>query len=93
MSINYKQAHSNNATLDTNAEDDDSCDTSDDHVAAHIKTRPLQPDQSVLDLTMRKRYRFLMLFLNSLVLVGPYFCYDNPGALEVQIEEIFQIKT
>jgi hypothetical protein len=42
---------------------------------------------------MRKRYRFIMLFLNSMCIVGPYWCYDNPGALEVQIEEIFDIKS
>jgi MFS family permease len=40
---------------------------------------------------MKKRYRWLMLFLLNLVVCGNYFCYDYPAYLEVQIEDQFDI--
>jgi hypothetical protein len=33
------------------------------------------------------RWRFLMLFFACCFLIGSYFCYDNPGVIEKQIEE------
>lgn len=35
-----------------------------------------------LDQTMKKKWRFPMLFLCAFMVVGPYFCYDFPGSLE-----------
>jgi fucose permease len=32
-----------------------------------------------------------MLFLCAFMVVGPYFCYDFPGALENQIKEKFKV--
>ena len=36
--------------------------------------------------TMKKRYRWLMLFFCCTFVVSNYFCYDNPASLEVQLE-------
>ena len=35
--------------------------------------------------------RWLMLFMACNFLIGSYYCYDNPGVLEQQIEDIFDI--
>jgi hypothetical protein len=45
----------------------------------------LQPEY--LDRTMKKSLRWVMLILCCLFVVGNYFCYDNPAALETYIEQ------
>jgi nitrate/nitrite transporter NarK len=42
---------------------------------------------------MKKKWRFPMLFLCAFMVVGPYFCYDFPGALENKIEIIFEVSS
>jgi hypothetical protein len=44
-----------------------------------------------LDRTMKKKYRWLMLFLLNIVMCGQYFCYDYPAYLEVQIERQYKV--
>ena len=44
-----------------------------------------------LNRSMKKRYRWLMLFLLNNVIVGNYFCYDYPAYLEVQIEDEYDV--
>lgn len=36
--------------------------------------------------TMKQRYRWLMLFFCCTFVISNYFCYDNPAAMETQIE-------
>jgi hypothetical protein len=36
-------------------------------------------------------WRWLMLFFACTFLIGSYFCYDNPGVIEKQIETLFGI--
>ena len=86
----YQPQVQNESTIDTNVSTSEESEQDQDQ---EKKTAATRAAALLADTSMRKRYRFIMLFLNSLVLVGPYFCYDNPGALEVQIEEMFQIKT
>lgn len=52
---------------------------------------PFEVQPEYLDQTMRKKYRFLCLFLTCCFVIGNYFCYDNPASLEIQIEEVFGI--
>ena len=40
-----------------------------------------------LNKTMKKRWRWLMLFLCCTFVISNYFCYDNPASLELQLEE------
>ena len=44
----------------------------------------LQPEY--LDRTMKKKFRWLMLFLCCIFVVANYFCYDNPASVESYIE-------
>jgi len=39
-----------------------------------------------LNKTMKKRWRWLMLFLCCTFVISNYFCYDNPASLELQLE-------
>lgn len=45
----------------------------------------LQPEY--LNSTFKKKWRWVMLVLCSNVVVANYFSYDNPGSLELQMEE------
>ena len=45
-----------------------------------------------LALTMKKKYRFIMLFFMCIFSFGACFCYDYPACLEIQIEEEFNVK-
>ena len=49
----------------------------------------LQPE--FLNTTNRKKYRFFMLALCSSFVMANYFSYDNPGSLEIPIEEEFGV--
>jgi len=51
----------------------------------------VQPDY--LRKTKRKKYRFLMLGFCCCFVLGNYFCYDYPAALELQIEEEFNVSS
>ena len=48
-------------------------------------------DPSYLDLTMKKKWRWLLLFFASFMVMPNYFCYDNPAALQVSIEKQLEI--
>ena len=41
----------------------------------------------MLDLTMKKKLRWIVLLIAGVMVVPNYFCYDNPAALQVSIEE------
>lgn len=62
-----------------------------DHSTFISEQVPLDRSEAYLSKTMKKKYRWLMLFFANTVLVGSYFCYDYPAFLEVQIEEYFNI--
>ena len=51
----------------------------------------MQPEY--LDRTMKKKYRWLMLILCCVFVIGNYFCYDNPAAVESQLEKVLKIST
>jgi MFS family permease len=40
---------------------------------------------------MRKKWRFVMLFLCSSFVLANYFSYDNPASLEIAIEKEFKV--
>lgn len=40
-----------------------------------------------LNLTMKKKYRWLMLFFCCTFVISNYFCYDNPASMETKIED------
>ena len=44
---------------------------------------PFEVQEEYLKQTMRKKYRFVCLILTCLFVLGSYFCYDNPGSLEI----------
>jgi len=52
---------------------------------------PLEAQKEYLDGTWKKRYRFIVLALVCSYVIGNYFCYDYPAALELQIEEEFNV--
>lgn len=52
---------------------------------------PLNQHPDFLAASMKKKYRWLMLFLLNIVIVGNYFCYDYPAYLEVNIEDEFDV--
>jgi MFS family permease len=44
-----------------------------------------------LEKTLKKKYRWLMLFLLNVVMSGNFFCYDNPAYLETHIEKEYNL--
>ena len=40
---------------------------------------------------MKKKWRFVTLFLSCVYILGNYYCYDEPAALEISMEEDFNI--
>jgi hypothetical protein len=52
--------------------------------------RPLnQVSEIIQTIDLRKtRLRFLILFFSSFVSFGSYFVYDNPSALETQLQDV-----
>ena len=54
---------------------------------------PIEVQPAYLDGTMMKKYRFLMLAMVCSFVLGNYFCYDYPAALEPQIESEFGVST
>ena len=47
---------------------------------------PVELTPEYLDLTMKKRLRWVMLLLCCSFVVGNYFCYDYPALLKDQLE-------
>lgn len=46
-----------------------------------------EPDTGVYDIS-KKKVRFVVLALSSFLCFGSYFIYDNPSALQVQLEDV-----
>ena len=40
---------------------------------------------------MRKKWRWFTLFLSCVYILGNYYCYDEPAALEIQMEHDFSM--
>ena len=58
-----------------------------------LKTSEQSP-RSADAFDMRKTYvRWIMLGLACCFLLGSYFCYDNPGPLETQLERDFHMNS
>ena len=52
---------------------------------------PYECQPAYLAKTRRKRLRFLMLSFCCCFVLGNYFCYDYPAALELEIEDKFNV--
>lgn len=54
-----------------------------------VETVAEEQSKEYLDKTFKKKWRWLLLILCSSMVISNYFCFDNPAALEVQIQEVF----
>lgn len=46
-------------------------------------------DPEYLDQTIRKKLRYVMLFLGCTFVISNYFCYDLPACIQIEIEKHF----
>jgi len=59
-----------------------------------VKNNSEESPRSADTFDMRKTYvRWVMLGLACCFLLGSYFCYDNPGPLETQLERDFHMNS
>ena len=62
-----------------------------DSIDSSLLYLPFEQHPQYQKLTMKKNYRFLILFLSCIYLLGNYYCYDEPAAIEIQLERDFNI--